>query len=89
MADRAGVSISSLIRSSVLDEPLSRAVRRPTINHKAAAQLLGQLGCVAEAFRQVAEASPEGEDYQALLDAACRDLSEMRLLWFQAMGREP
>lgn len=89
MADRAGVSISSLIRSSVLNEPLSRAARRPTINHKTAARLLGELSSVAEAFRQATDACSEGEEYHALLDAACRDLSEMRLLWFQAMGREP
>ena len=89
MADRAGVSVSSLIRCAVLNYPLARAVRRPTINHEVAARLLGELGSVAEAFRIAAEAQADPGQYEALLDAAARDLAEMRLLWFQAMGREP
>lgn len=89
MADRAGVSVSALIRSAVLNYPLARAARRPTVNHELAARLLGELGGVADAFRAAADAESDPGQYEALIDAAARDLAEMRLLWFQAMGREP
>lgn len=89
MADRAGVSVASLVRCSVLNYPLSRATRRPTINHEIAARLLGELGGVAGAFRQAADAADDPAQYSALIDAACRDLGEMRHLWFEAMGRAP
>jgi hypothetical protein len=89
MADKAGVSVSSLIRCAVLNYPLARATRRPTINHQVAARLLGELAAVADAYRQAASAAPEPGKYDALLDAASRDLAELRLLWFQALGREP
>ncbi len=88
MADRAGTSVSSLIRRAVLNYPLSRARRRPTINQELAARLLAELQHVADGYRQAADATEPGK-YDALLDAACRDLSEMRLALFQAMGREP
>ena len=53
-ADRAGTTVGSLIRSAVLSAEPPRATRRPTVNHKAVARVLGELGRVAEAFRQAA-----------------------------------
>ena len=88
LVDRAGTTASDLIRSAVFAMPLSRAKRRPTINHELAARLLAELQNVAVAYRQAADAAEPGK-YDALLDAANRDLCEMRLVWFQAMGREP
>ncbi len=81
--------MASLIRSALLGISPPRATRRPTINHILAARLLGELASLADAYRQAAEAAPDRGQYDALLDAAGRDLAEMRLLWFQAMGREP
>lgn len=87
-ASRAGVSIASLIRFALLDETPLRASRRPSINHEAATQLLGRLGQCAAALRQAAEADNPGIN-SALIDAAHRDLAEMRVALFQALGREP
>jgi hypothetical protein len=87
-ADRAGVSVASLIRFAVLDIPPLRAARGPTVNHEAAAQLLGKLGQCATALRQAAEADNQAIN-AALIDAAHRDLAEMRVALFQALGREP
>ena len=89
MADRAGTTVASLIRSSMLGLPAFRATRRPTVNHEAAGRLLSELGSVAESFRQATDAAPDQAECHALLDAAARDLAEMRLVLFQAMGREP
>ena len=88
LVDGAGTTASDLIRSAVFAMPLSRATRRPTINHEMAARLLAELQDVAAAYRQAALAA-EPDKYDALLDAANRDLCEMRLVWFKAMGREP
>ena len=88
LVDRAGTTASDLIRCAVFALPLSRAKPRPTVNHQVAARLFAELQNVAYAYRQAADAAEPGK-YDALLDAATRDLSEMRIVWFQAMGREP
>lgn len=87
-ADRADVSVAALIRYAVLDQTPLRASRRPTVNHKAVAQILGRLGQCAAALRQAAEADNQGIN-AALIDAVHRDLAEMRVALFQALGREP
>ena len=87
-ADRAGVSVAALIRFAVLGQTPLRKSRAPTINHEKAAQLLGRLGQCAEALRQAAEADPDGKNAD-LIEAAHRDLAEMRVALFQALGREP
>jgi Mobilization protein NikA len=87
-ADRAGTSVGSLIRSAVLSAEPPRATRRPSVNHQAVARMLGGLGRVAEAFRQAAKVADHGKSH-ALIDAASRDLSELRTVCFEALGREP
>lgn len=87
-ASRAGVSVAALIRFALLDQTPLRAARRPTINHEAAAQLLGRLGQCAAALRQAAEADNRGIN-AALIDAVHHDLAEMRAVLFQALGRKP
>ncbi|KUO69411.1 MAG: hypothetical protein APF80_08325 [Alphaproteobacteria bacterium BRH_c36] len=87
-AERAGMSIGTYIRSALLETEPPRATRRPTVNHKAVSRLLGELGRVAEAFRQAAEAADQRQSH-ALIDAASRDLSELRTVCFEALGREP
>ena len=43
-AELAGLSLGSYVRQRVLTAPKTRAVRRPPIEQKLLAQLLGQLG---------------------------------------------
>jgi len=87
-ADRAGTSVGSLIRSALLSAEPPRATRRPSVNHQAVARMLGELGKVAEAFRQAAKSADHRKSH-ALIDAASRDLSELRTVCFEALGREP
>lgn len=87
-AERAGTTVGSLIRSALLDGHPVRATKRPTVNHKAVARLLGELGQLAEAFRQAARAADQKQTH-ALIDAATRDLSELRAVCFEALGRDP
>lgn len=88
LADRAGTSVAFLIRDRLLLGPQPRAVRRPTVNHEMAARLLGELGRIAETLRAASAADTEHQ-YRALIAAALRDLAEMRVVCFEALGRTP
>ena len=87
-AARAGVSVASVIRYAVLDQPPLRARRQPTVNHEIAARLLGKLGQLAAVLRDHEQA--DGDDKSsAVIDTVHRDLAEMRAALFEALGREP
>jgi len=90
-ADRAGISVASLIRASVLDLPLpdARAPRRPSADMQAVARLLGQLGKIGSNLNQIAKHANAGRLTEGLLEVALRDLLELRLACLQALGREP
>jgi hypothetical protein len=83
-ADAAGVPIAAFLRCTALGFPIPRAARRPTSSHEEVALLLGRIGQLATAFRSAAELA----DGQAV-ETALRDLSELRLLCFTALGRKP
>lgn len=87
-AGRAGVSVASLIRYAVLDQTPLRKSRAPTIDHEAVAQLLGKLGQCAAALREAAATDNQAVN-SALIDAAHRDLADMRCALFEALGRQP
>jgi hypothetical protein len=87
-ADRAGVSVAALIRHAVLNQPPLRASRQPSINQQEAARLLGKLGQLAAVLRSYQSVTNPGE-HAVLLEAAHRDLADMRVALFQALGREP
>lgn len=87
-AERAGVSVASLIRFAVLGQEPPRASRRPSVNHEAAAQLLGRLGQCTAALREASQTDNPAVN-TALIEAAHRDLAEMRTALFLALGRQP
>jgi len=87
-AQKAGVSVSALIRYALLDQVPLRASRSPTLDRETAARLLAELGQCASAFRQAAQAD-NPQVNAALIDAVHRDLADMRAVLFQALGREP
>lgn len=86
-AQRAGVSDGELIRYAVFGTPPLRATRRPTMDDEIAARLLANLGLIASALRGRNGAPGAKPDPQ--VEAACRDIAEMRAVWFEAFGREP
>jgi Mobilization protein NikA len=87
-ADRAGVSVASVIRYAVLDQTPLRASRTPSVSEEAAARLLGKIGQLATALRGCADAGNPGKT-DPRIEAAHRDIAEMRVALFQALGREP
>jgi hypothetical protein len=88
LADRAGASVASVIRGAVLNAPITRASRRPTVNQQMAARVLGELGRIADTLR-IATAAGRVDANDPHVAAAFRDLAEMRTVCFLAMGREP
>jgi hypothetical protein len=80
----AAVPISTFLKCAALNFPIPRAARRPTTNHEDVVRLLGELGQLATAFRQAHDLA----DPDAAV-AAMRDLAELRLLCFDALGRKP
>lgn len=84
-AERAGVSVASLIRYAVLGQAPLRASRRPDADRAEIGRLIGGLGQLAAALREADAAGDNG----ARIDAAHRDLTEMRAVLFAALGRAP
>ena len=80
----AGVPKATYLKCGALNFPVPRAARRPTTNHEEVARLLGELGRLSTAFREAQDlADPDAAE------TALRDLSELRLLCFDALGRKP
>jgi hypothetical protein len=53
MINNTGHSFAELIRINILNKPSLRAVRRPTLNHKLAAQVLAQLAKVCAEYNKI------------------------------------
>lgn len=87
-AAKADVSVAELIRYAVLGIAPLRARRRPAIDDEIAARLLGNLGLIASALRGRGNGSGTAK-IDPQVEAACRDISEMRAVWFEAFGRDP
>jgi hypothetical protein len=56
VADKAGLSVGALLRAAALGDAGPRAVRRPPIERKELARLLGHLGKVGSNLNQLAHA---------------------------------
>ena len=87
-AERAGVSVASVIRYAVLGQPPLRASRQPKISEETAARLLGKMGQLTSALRGFAAAADPAKT-DARIEAAHRDIAEMRTELFEVLGREP
>jgi len=85
-AERAGLSVGSLIRFALLNVPPPRATRSPTVNHVEVARLIGELGRLSDSLTRLAShhnAAPR------VIEEIARNLSEMRVVCFLALGRQP
>lgn len=87
-AARTGVSVAALIRYAVLHQHPPKSSRTPPLDREAAAQMIGKLGQVAGALRAAADRADEAQAH-AIIDAAHRDLADMRAALFEALGRLP
>lgn len=89
-ADKAGLALGSYARQALLGAPAPRQVRRPVVERRELARLLGELGKIGGNLNQLAKAANSGVVvYEGEIEAANRALIEMRDAVLMALGREP
>lgn len=89
-AEKAGLTVSSYARETLLGAPAPRQVRRPPVERKELARLLGELGKVGGNLNQIAKAAHTGIlVYGGEIDTALGSLAEVRNAILSALGREP
>ena len=89
-ADQAGFSVGAFMRASALGDAGPRAVRRPPIERKELARLLGHLGKVGSNLNQLAHAfNRDGRvPGRAELNDIRQYVVQMRDVLMKALGRD-
>ncbi len=89
-AERAGLTSGSYARQVMLGAPAPRQVRRPPVERRELAKLLGGLGRVGGNLNQLAHRANAGMPAErGALMSALDDLRAMRDAVLTALGREP
>ena len=89
-ADRAGLAVGSYARQALLGAPMPRQVRRPPVERKELARLLGELGHVGGNLNQLAKSANAGiVPYGVELEAALAGVKDVRDAILAALGRAP
>jgi hypothetical protein len=89
-ADRAGLTPGSYARQAMLGAPAPRQVRRPPVERKELARLLGEVGKIGSNLNQLTKAVHTGVlVYGGELDAALAGVLEVRVAILRALGRVP
>jgi len=83
-ADRAGLTVSSYVRSRALAKPTTRAVRRPPLATAQLAQLLGMLGAAGSALQSLTAKDPNAASEAAAVLADVRTAASAIL---QTLGK--
>jgi len=86
-ADIAGLTVASYMRQSSLIMPAPAAGHRPTVNHRLATQLHAETGQLNTRLDQAADGMADIDP--ALIETTFRDVSEMRLVLLETVGRAP
>lgn len=89
-AERAGLTAGSYVRYVLLGADSPRQVRRPPVERRELAQLLGELGKIGSNLNQLAKATNQGlVVYQTEILVALGGLNVVREAILKALGREP
>ena len=89
-ADRAQLATGSYVRQTLLGAPAPRQMRRPTVEKKELARLLGELGKIGGNLNQLAKAVNTGIlVYGGEIDAALGGLAQLKDAILKALGRAP
>ncbi len=88
-ATKAGLSVSAYLRALALGAPGPRAVRRPPVERKELARLLGHLGKVGSNINQLAYAYNRSGTLPGFPEmlAIRREVGELREALIKALGR--
>ena len=89
-AERAGLTSGSYARQTLLGAPAPRQMRRPPVERRELARLLGELGKIGGNLNQLAKATNQGLTvYQNEILLALGGLKVVREAILKALGREP
>jgi hypothetical protein len=89
-AEKAGLALSSYARQALLGAATPRQVRRPPVERKELARLLGEVGKIGSNLNQLTKAVNTGVlVYDGELEAALAGVLEARAAILRALGREP
>jgi Bacterial mobilisation protein (MobC) len=89
-AARAGLTPGSYARQTLLGAPAPRQVRRPPVERRELARLLGELGKIGGNLNQLAKAANQGlAVYHNEILVALGGLKLVREAILKALGREP
>lgn len=89
-AERAGLTSGSYARQVLLGAPAPRQVRRPPVERRDLARLLGEIGHIGSNLNQLARTSNTGLPVtRDDLGAALTDLRSVRDAILSALGRAP
>jgi hypothetical protein len=87
-ADRAGLAVGSYVRAVLFTGNAPRAVRSPSVDRKALAQILAHLGRLGSNVNQIARVLNYGESHdQRELERALSEITELRNALMSALGR--
>lgn len=89
-ADKAGLSVGAYLRTQALGSPGPRAVRRPPVERKELARILGQLGKIGSNLNQLAHAYNRDRVLPGFPEilAMRGEVKEMRNALMKALGRD-
>ncbi len=89
-ADKAGLGVGAFLRAAALGDAGPRAVRRPPIERKELARLLGHLGKVGSNLNQLAYAYNRDRSVPALAELTTmrQQVKELRDALLAALGRD-
>lgn len=88
-ADRSGLTPGSYARQAVLGAPAPRQVRRPPVERRELARLLGELGHIGSNLNQIARVANIRDDVDPVrLDAMLAELTAVRAAILRALGRD-
>ena len=89
VADRSGLTPGSYARQVVLGAPAPRQVRRPPVERRELARLLGEIGHIGSNINQISRICNIRDDIDAArLDAELAELAVVRLAILRALGRD-
>jgi hypothetical protein len=89
-AERAGLTSGSYARQTLLGAPPPRQMRRPPVERRELARLLGELGKIGGNLNQLAKAANQGlAVYQNEILLTLGGLRVVREALLKALGREP
>ena len=87
-AERAGLTTGSYARGVILGAPAPRQVRRPPIERRELARLLGQVGHIGSNLNQIARAANSGDEIDRMdLAHEIDALGPVREAILEALGR--